>query len=511
MNISLRFKLFAAFALMAGVMGAVTVLSISALDRQVQASVAALTRQDRAVEAMATLGALPFQTQGLILAHLQARTQADKAGLAVELLAADTKEALAISTLAGLAQGAEGALVADLQLQAKQAADLRARLVSISSRNTLGEAVVLATQQMPSLRAEIIATLDDVAAQTGNALAVARAKAALNGVAAAQKNALLDPAPGYVTGQLAAAALARAEMADALSRLPADPVPAMVPLRDLMAELQALDDQMEVLVRDGGQDTAETIFQTQLRPLDRQRQEGLSGLARLMQTGRRAVEAAAQEAAADWRMTLVLMVDGALVLGFGLVMLGLSRLGRGLEAAVRLAEQIAEATGAPPTWVKGNLSGRLTAALVRISAGQSAVLASLEAAAAGRPPRQDMNEALRQKFGAILSQWAPQGGGARGREAAGLQETLRDAVADARTLQEGAGGLAAALSLQGAGAGLVPEAERHALIAERHLATLVLADRQALDLAQALAPHQSPLAPHHAPLAPNPSPLRRIA
>ena len=164
---------------------------------------------------------------------------------------------------------------------------------------------------------------------------------ALNALAAAQKNALLRPDPANITGQLASAALARSSLAQALAALALEPSPGLVPMQALAAELGLLDQQIDALLRDGADETAAAIFADQLRPVDRQRLETLDGLEALMQTGRRAVEAAAQDAALGWQMTLVFLADLALILGFAAVTLSLSKIGRGLEGAIRLAEQMA--------------------------------------------------------------------------------------------------------------------------------------------------------------------------
>ena len=486
MFISLRFKILAAFSVMALVLGWVSVMSISALEQQTRTALEAASRQDQAGAAMATLRALPFETEGLVLGHLHARTATEKGAIAADLLAADTQEALALSSLTRLSQGAEAALIADLALQARQAADLRDRLMAISARNALGEAAVLATQQMPDLRAQIIEALQIVAVQSGDPLPSAQAEAALNAIAAAQKNAVLQPEPGFLTDQLAAAELARNKLTAALAVMAVRPVAGTAPLQALIRDLQKLDDRIEVLLRDGGTDTAETIYQTQLRPLDRQRLEALEGLAQLMQTGRRAAAAEAEAKAAQWGKTLILLVNFALVIGCVAVILGLSRIGRGLEAAVRLAERMAGEEVAAPTKVKGNLAGRLTAALVRVSAGQSAVLSSLEALAAGRQPHHDLPEKVLLRLDALRARGGS-GDPADLQSAQRLQDTLRSAVQDAQLMQEETGKLASALTLTSRRGTLAEEAERLSLVAERQMATLILADRQAGELTQGMS------------------------
>lgn len=507
MSISLRARLFMAFVLMAGVMGAVTVLSSMALRAQVRQAAEVAERQERAVGAMTVLRAITFETQGLVLAHLSARSPAEKDQLAAELLAADTREALALAALGSTAQGAETALTSDLALQVRQAADLRERLLAISARNVMGQATVLATVEMPGLREELAAALRVVAAQTGKTLAAAEAEAALNALAAAQKNALLRPDPANITGQLASAALARSSLAQALAALALEPSPGLVPMQALAAELGLLDQQIDALLRDGADETAAAIFADQLRPVDRQRLETLDGLEALMQTGRRAVEAAAQDAALGWQMTLVLLADLALILGFAAVTLGLSKIGRGLEGAVRLAEQMAGDEVLPAAWVRGNLSGRLTSALVRISAGQTAILASLDAVAQGRAPRADLPDRLRSRFATLAGLTSPEARGLAGRVAAAvegmdqLQAALRQALAEGRALQDEAGRMAALVQETGGGAPFTQAAERHALGAQRHVAALIHAETQAQGLVQALGLHQA---------APEPA-LRRIA
>lgn len=490
MIISLRFKLFAAFALMAGAMTALLVLSSTAMDRQAGVTVATLQRLDALADPMARLQALPHQARALVLAHLQSREPGVKTAIEAELLALDTAEALALSTLARLAQGAEGALVSDLAQMAGQAGDLRERLLAISGRNVAGQAVTLATQEMPVLRAQVTEALRNVAAQSGDAVAAARAEAAMNAMAAAQKNALLQPEPGFVTGQLAAAALAGADLAAALGILSAQEVPGLPPLQALVHDLQALNVQLDQLLRDTGAERAMTILDTQLRPLDLARQDQLAALGQLMQTSRRAIQDATLASAADWRLVLVILADIALILGFGLVVMALARLGSGLEGAVRLAEQMAGQEAVSPTWIRGNLSGRLTAALVRISGGQSAVLASLEAMAAGRPPRHDLPDKLRQRFAALVQSLGSRQ--TEDREVSGLQGALRDALQDAQVLQEGTGRLARALETAGTCQGLTSEAERQALVAERHLATLIVAERQANGLKEGFADRPAP-------------------
>ncbi|NBZ88021.1 hypothetical protein [Stagnihabitans tardus] len=512
MPMSPRAKLFLAFVLMAGVMGTVTVLSSITLRDQVRQAAEVGQRQETAVDAMAVLRAITHEAQGLVQAHLSARTGAEKSRIAAELLAADTREALALARLATLAQGAEAALVADLSHQVRQAADLRQRVVSISARNALGRATDLATIEMPGLRAELIAGLRVVAAQTGKSLVASEAEAALNALAAAQKNALLRPEPANITGQLTAAALAHGNLVVALQDLALEPSPGLAPLQAMVAELGLMDQEIEALLRDGADETASAIFADQLRPLDRQRLETLDSLAALFQTGRRAIEAAAQETALGSQMTLVVLADLALILGFGAVTLALSRIGRGLEGAVRLAEQMAGDEVLPAAWVHGNLSGRLTSALVRISAGQTAVLASLDALGQGRAPRSDLPERLRQRFAALAMMTAPGGGTAQVEAAAQsaqqLQETLRHALADGRALQDETGRIVALVqgprpleAGAGMGAPLTQTAEHIALCVERQVTALIHAETQATTLLQVLGPQPSA----------SPAPLRRIA
>ncbi len=470
MFLSLRAKIFVAFALVGLVMTVVTVLAVRALDDQVQTTVAATDREAGAAEAIASLRALPVETEGLIQSHLHATTSAEKTALTARLVAADTREALAFAALTEVAQGAEVSLVADLQLQARQAAGLRERLVAISTRNALGEAMALATRAMPGLRGEITQALQDVAAQGGDGAGAAQAEAALNAIAAAQKNALLNPDPAYVTGQLSAVTMARADLQAAVAGLDATGAPGLAGLHRALHDLQALDNRMELLLRDSGADTAAAILSGQLQPLDQRRLDALEGLAALVETGQRSADSAAVQEAAALRTTLILLADMALLIGFGAVMLGLGKIGRGMEAAVKLAEQVAEVEVAAPTWVRGNLAGRLTSALVRISAGQAAVLASLEAVAQGRPPRADLPERMRHRLVAL---------------AQGLD--LRGALAEAEALRDAAAQLADQLRAEEGRHGpridaLSAEMQRHHLATERQLASL-----------QALAPAPPPL------------------
>lgn len=500
MSISLRAKLFTAFLVLAAVMGTVTILATGALRDQAISAAEAGARQESMVGAIAALRALPFETEGLVLSHVHADQAAEKVAMAAELLGADTREALALSTLSSLTQGAERSVVADLALQSAQAADLRDRVLAVSTRNASGQARLLATQEMPGLRAEIIAALHALAVQTGLPLPAAQAEAALNSIAAAQKSAILNSDPAYVTGQLAAAALSRSALTEALVALGSSPKPkpGWLPLQGLVAALHGLDDRMEGLLRDGGYDTAETIYESQLRPLDHQRLQGLDGLAALMQTGRRAIDAAAQARAGEWQVTLIVLADVALVLGFAAVMLGLGKIGRGLDGAVRLAEQIAVEEVSPPAWVHGTLAGRLTAALVRISAGQTALMASLGAVAAGRPVRRDLPDRLGLRLAAVAElippgavQRAGQVAWARG-ALTDLQGTLRSALDDGHLLEEEAGKLTTTLRLTARRGTLAAEAERHALVCARHLTSLIHADAQAEALAQGLDPVAEP-------------------
>lgn len=504
--VSLRARLLLAFAVMAMIMGAVTVLAITALREQTRLSVTADQRQDRIVDAIAVLGATPFEAEGLVLNHLNTGDPAAKAQIAASLLAADTREALALADLASLAEGAEASVVADLRLQADHAADLRARLLAISTRNAHGRAVTLTTQALPQLRAALGEAMEAVAGPSGQALAAARAEAAMNAIAVAQKNALLNGEAGFVTAQLASAALARAEFKAQVGLLLDQALPARDALQLRVDDFARVDSEVEGLVRDSGADTADTLYSDQLLPLDRTRLATLDTLAALLETGRRSVDQAALQAVGDWQAVLVLLADAALILGLVAVVLGLGKIGRGLEAAVRLAERMAQGEVAPPAWVQRNLSGRLTAALVQISAGQTAVLAALDALAVGRAPRNDLPDRLREKVEAVAARirTAPPDlsqGVARARVAAGaLQATLETAMRDGQEIREGAERLVEALDLPARRVAEVDEAAeaaaRHALVTERHLATLIAAEREGSALAEGLglAPGADPLA-----------------
>lgn len=513
MPISLRGRVFAAFVLVAGAMGALTVVAVRVIQTQHGAAVLAGERQDRIVDALAHLRAAPFEAEGLVMNHLHAHAPDGKQGFAADLMGVDTREALALSTLADLALGPERALVADLKLQAAQAADLRDRILAVSERDALGRARTLATQEMPGLRAELVAALRAVGVQGGQTLAAARAEAAVNAIAAAQKNAILMPEPDYVAAQLAALTEAQAELAAALAALQSVPAPGLAALQGLVDALQALDGQMAALLADSGYDTAEAIYASQLRPLDEARLARLDSFDALMQTGRRMADAAALARVESWQTTLIYAADAALVLGFLVMMQALSRLGRGLEGAVQLAERMSRSEFKQITWVERSLAGRLTAALVQISAGQSAVLASLESVAAGRPLRQDLPDRLRERMGAVAALISPEtaergAGLARARAAAiTLQETLREAQRDGEALRDGAEAVVVALGPEPSG--LSDMATRQVLIGERHLATLILAEREAGEVVDGLG---AGLAAGRSGAVPAPSSgLRRIA
>lgn len=510
MHLSLRAKIFVAFVLMAGAMGAVTLLSVREMNRQLATAGLAAEQAAAAAGAIADLAALPDETEALLQAHLHAATPLAKQRIAGQLVAAATREALALARLKDLASGPEGAMIAGLQDSAGQAAALRARILAISTRDAAGEALGLVTREMPDLRAALLAGLADVAAQTGQTVLAARAGAALNAMAAAQKNALLDRDPAFVQRALDEIATARQELAAAMAGLPA--APALGPVQELLAALGRMDARLDGLLRDGGGEAADRIFSLQLQPLDRKITDSVEGLGALFQTGLRSAAQRATDQAATVQATLVLLADLALGLGFALVVFGLGRIGRGLEAAVRLAERMAETEAAPPAWVHGNLSGRLTAALVQISAGQGAVVASLEAVAAGRAPRGDLPDRLRAKFHAlqalISTDTVALGANLRlAREAtADLQSALQAAASGGAVLQASAEDLLATLAQPRDWRAPFDDAPReaalrHAVEADRHLAQLIAAEAEGGRLAQRLG----------LPPAGQAAPLRRIA
>lgn len=398
MSMSLRARIFLGFLLLAGVMGAISVLSIHAVQDQVRLQAENGWRLDRMAAALADLRALPVESEGRLLAHLAARNPADKARIAAALVAADTREALALAVLGDLARGPEAELVADLRVQARTGLALRQRVLAISDRNAQGQAVTLATQEMPVLREAVISALRAVGVQSGLGLVAARAEAALNEVAARQKNALLTEESDLALSQMAAAAVARAEFEAEIATLSASEAAGVAALGGLVRDLAALEDRFGALMREDGTQTATDLLRNRIEPLDHQRLDALDGVAALLQTGQRAMDSAAIAAVARFQTLLIVLTDLALVVAFVLLVFGLGRLGRGLEDAVRLAERMAEAEVATSAWVHKTLAGRLTAALVKISTGQMAVVAALDALATGAPLRTDLPEVMRLRL-----------------------------------------------------------------------------------------------------------------
>lgn len=494
MAISLRAKIFLAFALLAGGMAGVTTLSVRALSDQAETARTAGQRHEALSQLYARLSALPTETEGLVLRHLLARTEAAKAEIEARLVAAEVREGLALAEL--------GPAAGDLAVAARQAQEVRGRILAISGRNILGQAQDLALGPMPGLRAEVLMRLQSVGNEAGRALAAGRLAAAVQALAEAQKTALLALGAGSAPDL---APLTRAEAERRAARAEFHRLAALAPgwsgLAARLDGLKALDDRIASLLRDGGGGTAEGLFTTVLQPMDRARMERLSALEAAAFADQRASLLAAEAAARSRQLWMILLADAALICGFVVVALGLGRIGRGLEGAVRLAERMAGMDGGWPTWTRGTISGRLTSALVRLSAGQSAVLASLDAVAAGRGPRSDLPEPFRQRM-AALQALVPRDAGLiaagldEAREAvARLEHTVHAALLDGEALRDEADRLALALNrprevrmLEASG----PEAERHALIVARHVATLALAGQQVQAVAQELDPEREP-------------------
>lgn len=499
---SLRFRLFLAFVLMAGILASVTLLAVSSQRQAAEAVAGLLSRQEGVRSALSDLGALGLEGEVILRSHLAAKGSAARATLAADLLGVEARETLALARLAAAAgpDGPARAAVAEAEAAVDLVAALRLRIMDLTSGATLEEAALLATQEMPALRAELVEALRDLGGAAATGVPALRAEAALNALAAAQKNAILAPEAGYVTSQLAIATFARADLATALTDLAAAGagLAGLAPALDTLARLDA---RMGDLLTDPARDEAERLFLLDFPAAMTSARTALQGVEDLAGTILAAEVAAMKADQQDLQMKLILMADVALLIGALLTVLALRGIGHGLEGAVRLAEQMAASEEAPPTWVQSALAGRLTAALVRISAGQSAVVAAIERVIAGQPIRPNVPEPIRRKLEVLAARLdrAPQDDAGIEPARAGIA-ALHITLTQAR--DQGRGLVDAAEDLVGLARQGTPLSEpllRQTLLAEQHFATLAQAESQILDAARHLglqaAPGVLPVAP----------------